>query len=148
MKGRIGHRGAGSQRAGAAQRPPFRANTRASPRPLTTHAASHRPQGEEGSSSDEEDGSGSDADAPAGGAGAGGAGGDDDAKPKAASATEGLIETANPNAPRKATMKAAEVDMDAPQELSRRERCVLGGVAASAAHRVAVARGCCAACVC
>lgn len=48
---------------------------------------------------------------------------DEDDKPKAASATEGLIETANPNAPRKAAVKTADADMDAPQELSRRERC-------------------------
>ena len=49
----------------------------------------------------------------------------EEARPKAASATAGLIETANPNAPRKATLKASELDLDAPQELSRRERCAL-----------------------
>jgi hypothetical protein len=48
---------------------------------------------------------------------------DEDDKPKAASATEGMIETANPNAPRKAAVKTADADLDAPQELSRRERC-------------------------
>jgi hypothetical protein len=70
---------------------------------------------EDGSSSEEE----------VGGVGGGRAvgGDDDDDKPKASSAVEGLIETANPNAPRKTAVKTADADMDAPQELSRRERC-------------------------
>jgi hypothetical protein len=80
---------------------------------------SHAPQGEESSSDDDsDDGSGDER------GGAGGAGRDEEEdKPKAASAVEGLIETANPNAPRKAAVKTSQVDMDAPQELSRRERC-------------------------
>jgi len=81
-------------------------------------------QGEEDSSDDDDDDSSSSEEGGVGGGrAAGGAGGEEDDKPKAASAVEGLIETANPNAPRKTAVKTADVDFDAPQELSRRERC-------------------------
>ena len=79
-------------------------------------------QDDEDSSDDDDDSSEEEVGGVGGGRAVGGDDDDDD-KPKAASAVEGLIETANPNAPRKTAVKTADADMDAPQELSRRERC-------------------------
>ena len=79
---------------------------------------------QDGEDSSDEDGSSSDEEVGGVGGGRAAGGDEDDDKPKAASAVEGLIETANPNAPRKTAVKTADADMDAPQELSRRERCV------------------------
>ena len=67
-------------------------------------------------------------------------GDDDDDKPQAASAVEGLIETANPNAPRKTAVKTADADMDAPQELSRRERYGAGHALLQGLHVISFRR--------